>query len=304
MREVTCHHVDEQRITEALEDISGRAFGHWHSLRYDRLSLKNLRRMGDELLDHVAARTLTDPTLADASTRTALCTAAECAFGVLNLGAFPDGDWDISFPLVREELSSDDFAFGHGVDEAPTARTWLDAFALCLLSGVLWERDRAIGLMLRNDYAPAIRDGVPYSRLESPSDPASLAEMDALCLYLAEADGHLPRDWPAVTLRKPDAEERAEAGRRMDAVGVSTPEQRLLRVLLDDDRTAFEQALADRLDQYRADAVPDAAPRSLLPTGTLALAALAVQLHGWDLDIRSGYLPEGLLSRRVAGPLT
>ncbi|WP_275937181.1 Imm49 family immunity protein [Streptosporangium subroseum] len=36
-------------------------------------------------------------------------------------------------------------------------------------------------------------------------------------------------------------------------------------------------------------------PRSLLPIGMIALAALAVRVHGWEPGIRSGYLPEGLL---------
>ncbi|WP_406471768.1 immunity 49 family protein [Streptomyces sp. NBC_01615] len=302
MREVTCHNVSEQRISHALEDIWGRAFDRWHGLRYDRLSLKSLQEMGDELLDHVAARALEDPTLGAASARTVLCTAAECALGVLSLGAFPDGDFEVPFPLVDETLSSEDFAFGDAVDLAPNAGTWLDAFALCLISGAVWERDRAMGLLLREDYAPAIRDGVPYSPLESRSDPAGLAEMDALCGYLTPARGHLPRDWPSVTLCKPDAEERLEATRRLDALDALTPDQQLLRVLLEDDQPAFERALAGRLVQHRESAATDPAPRSLLPGGTIALAALAVQVHGWELRIRSGYLPEGLLRAPEGAP--
>lgn len=51
--------------------------------------------------------------------------------------------------------------------------------------------------------------------------------------------------------------------------------------------------MADRLDAYRGSVVP--APRSLLPLDTLALAALAVQVHGWELGVRSGYLSAELL---------
>ncbi|MYU47817.1 hypothetical protein GTV15_09625, partial [Streptomyces sp. SID7803] len=74
-------------------------------------------------------------------------------------------------------------------------------------------------------------------------------------------------------------------------------DQRLLRVLLDDDQQTFEDALVARLITYResAGADPPAPPRSLLPLGTLALACLAVQVHGWELGVRSGYLPYGLL---------
>ncbi|MEU9861074.1 immunity 49 family protein [Streptomyces sp. NPDC047971] len=295
MREVTRHEVDEQRIVQALEDIGRRAFGRWHGLRYDRLSLTSLAAMGHELLDHVAASTLEDPGLGSARTRTALRTSAACAFGVLDLGSFPDGDWEISFPLLNETLSSDEFSLGHAVDQAPTARTWLDAFALCVVSGAVWERERVFGLLLREDYAPAIRDGVPYSPLDSRSEPADLAEMDALCGYLTPSRGHLPRDWPSVTLCLPDAEERAEAARRLDGAGPLSPDQRLLRVLLENDRPAFEEALAGRLVRYRESAPADAEPRSLLPVGTIALAALAVQAHGWEPGVSSGYLPEGLL---------
>lgn len=293
--EVACHKVDEQRMVQALEDIRGRAFGRWHWLRYGGLSLKGLQEMGDELLDHVAARAVTDPALRAAPSRTVLLTAAECALGVLGLGAFPNGDFEVPFPLIDETLSSEDLTLADAVDQVPTTATWVTAFGLCLVSGVVRERDRVIGLLLREDFAPAIRDGVPYSPLESHSDPAGLAEMDALCGYLTEASGHLPGDWPSVTLRKPDVEERGEAARRLDALGALSPDQRLLRVLLEDDQPSFERALADRLVRHRESAAADAAPRSLLPVGTIALAALAVQVHGWDLGVRSGYLPEGLL---------
>ncbi|MEU7038555.1 Imm49 family immunity protein [Streptomyces sp. NPDC046237] len=86
----------------------------------------------------------------------------------------------------------------------------------------------------------------------------------------------------------------------MDAVGALTPDHRLLRVLLDDDRSALEDALASRLVEHRESVGGDPAPRTLLPLDTLALAALAVQVHGWELDIRSGHLPHGILGRTDA----
>ncbi|SOE33502.1 Immunity protein 49 [Streptomyces sp. OK228] len=33
-----------------------------------------------------------------------------------------------------------------------------------------------------------------------------------------------------------------------------------------------------------------------MPLGAIALAALAVQVHGWNLRIKSGYLPASLLN--------
>ncbi|WP_037662082.1 immunity 49 family protein [Streptomyces griseofuscus] len=312
MRNMTCHQVGEQRLAQALDDIDGRAYKRWHSLRYGSISPALIRAMADELLDHVAARTVTEPGL-DAAAGTVAVTAAECAHGVLSIMCFPDGDQEIRLPLVGERISTDpdDDEFGDGpitfrdvVQESPTARTWLDMFEMCVVSGHGWDWERVTGLLLRGDYAPAIRDGVPCNRYTSVSDPADLAAMDALCLYLTEAAGHLPRDWPMVPLRKPDAGERAEAARRLDEIGDAlSADQRLLRVLLDDNQHAFEDALVARLVAYResVDAeAGDPAPRSILPLGSLTLACLAVQVHGWELGVRSGYLPYGLLGSPAA----
>ncbi|MFD3659968.1 immunity 49 family protein [Streptomyces sp. NPDC058659] len=300
MQEVAHHDVSEGRMAQALDDIEGRAFGRWHSMRYGSFRLDRLREMADELLDHVAARALTEPGLDEAS-RLALLTAAECSLGVISLGCYPNGDQEITFPLVREELTSEKMAFQDVVDEAPTARTWLDTFAAVVVSGLVWDWQRVTGLVLRGGFARAIRDGVPYSKLTSTSEPADLAAMEALCPYLTEASGHLPRDWPTVPLRKPDPQERADAAERLDAAAVTlTPDQRLLRVLLDDDRHAFEQALAARLVVHRENVGTDPAPRTLLPLDALALAALAVQVHGWELDVRSAYLPHGIVGRSDA----
>lgn len=307
MRNVTCHQVDGQRLAEALDDIEGRAYSRWYGLRYESISPTLIRAMADELLDHVAARAVREPEL-DAKAGIVAVTAAECVHGVLSIMCFPEGDQEMRFPLVGKRISTDwdDDELGDGpitfqdvVEEAPTARTWLDMFEMCVVSGQVWDWERVTGLLLREDYAPAIRNGVPYNRYTSVSDPADLAAMDALCLYLTKAAGHLPRDWPTVPLCKPDAGERAEAARCLDEVGDAlSADQRLLRVLLNDDQKAFEDALVARLVAYRESVETDAgdpAPRSLLPLGTLALACLAVQVHGWELGVRSGYLPSGVL---------
>ncbi|MEU3877656.1 immunity 49 family protein [Streptomyces sp. NPDC029704] len=291
MHEVARHEVDAQRIALALENVAGRAWRRWHRLAYaDGPSPEPLMELCHELLDHVAARSLQEPVLGETASL-ALRTAAECSLGALDTGCFPDGDQEVFLPLIGEKLSSEQVAFGAG-EQAPTAATWLDTFAICLVSGLMWERQRVIGLLLREDFAPAIRGGVPYSRLTSASAPADLAAMDALCGYLTPASGH---DRPAVPLCKPDTGERAEAARRLDAAGPLTADQRLLRVLLDDDPRTFEEALRARLIEHRDRQGVDAAPRTLLPLGPLALAALAVQAHGWTLTVQSSYLPHDLL---------
>ncbi|MEU6002045.1 Imm49 family immunity protein [Streptomyces sp. NPDC047197] len=140
---------------------------------------------------------------------------------------------------------------GPSSSQVATARTWLDAFTLAVSSGMIQERDLAIGLLQRGDIAPDIRSGVPHSKLESKSDPGELAEMDALCGYLTQAEGHLPRRWSSVTLCRPTAGERADTQRPLNALESLTPDQRLLCVLLEDDQSAFEQALEHRLVQHR-----------------------------------------------------
>lgn len=302
IKDVARHDVSEQRIAQALDDIERRARRRWHTMQYDCYSDEELQAMRDDLLDHIAARTVAGPESGTAPSRIVLRTAAECALGLISLGCYPNGDQEISFTLVGEKISSEDTDFEAVVELAATARTWLDAFALSVISGMIWEKDLVIGLLLRGDYAPDIHNGLPHSKLQSTSDPGELAEMDALCGYLAQAEGHLPRHWPSVTLCKPTADERAEAQRQLDSLDALTPDQHLLRVLLEDDRPAFEQALEHRLVQHRESAPSDAAPRSLLPHKTIALAALAVQVHRWDLHLRSAYLPQAMLSAPEGAP--
>lgn len=298
---VARHEISERSAEQALTDIERRAFGHWHTMQYDCYSDARLRAMRDDLLDHVAARSVSDPDLGTAPS-VVLDTAAECALGHLDLGCFPGGDQEIRFPLIGESISSEDTDFKAVVERGATAGDWLDAFALCLISGLVWERDRVIGLLLRDDHASAIRDGLPHSELRSVSDPGDMAEMETLACYLTRASGHLPLDRPAAVLCMPEVDERLDGALRLAELGTPTPDQRLLRVLLEDDQPAFERALADRLVRHRESTPADAPPRSLLPHRTVALAALAVQVHGWDLRVRSGYLPEALLGAPADAP--
>ncbi|MFJ3880480.1 immunity 49 family protein [Streptomyces sp. NPDC090077] len=294
-REVERHPVGEERTAQALRDIVTLTWMRHARLESDP-SPERLRSLSEEILDHVAARTAEGGRLGEEA-RTALHTAAQCDLGALGAGCFPNGDQEVPLPLIDETLSSEDLDFASAVTAAPTARTWLDAFETTVVSGLVWDWKKVTGLLLRNDYAPAVRNGVPYSRHTSHSEPGDLAAMDALCGYLAGSTSHLPSGWPTVPLCKPDAVTRAAAAAALDAAGPLTADQRLLRVLLDDDRAAFEAALADRLAAHRESAAAEAdpAPRTLLPLGPLVLAALAVQTHQWELGVRSGYLPPELL---------
>lgn len=97
---------------------------------------------GAACLDHVAARTVQDPALNDETARAALRKAAECSLGALSVGCFPNGDQEIVFPLIDEQLSSENIAFNDVIEQASTAETWLTTFTTCLISDLMWDRQR------------------------------------------------------------------------------------------------------------------------------------------------------------------
>ncbi|WP_189809921.1 hypothetical protein, partial [Streptomyces toxytricini] len=198
IKDVARHDVAEEQIDETLRCGVRRAIGHWFAMRDNGRPLR-LRRMGGDLLDLAGARTLEDPALDTESSREVLLTTAECALGELSLGCFLDGDFEVPLPLVDETLTSAEMHYDETwepASPATTAQTWVKAFALCVISGLVWERSRVIGPLLREDYAPAIRDGVPYSKRESVSTPADLAEMDVPCEYLTIVQGRYPGALP------------------------------------------------------------------------------------------------------------
>ncbi|SNR55023.1 Imm49 family immunity protein [Actinomadura mexicana] len=286
MYQVPCHQVERPLIDQALTDIEDRTFARWHRMRWGHeYAFEAFAETCDELLDHVAACAWFDPALSGPLARAALRNAAECAAAVLDRKLWPNGDFEVDFPVLTArygttKLTSPETSYSMDEPQTPPVAEWVRSFALCLISSafeVPWRRN----LVLKFDVAPEIHG--------SPTEPAAaLAEMDALADYLV--DGDQP---PLVV--KPDRQARVRAALRLDAARPLTPDQHLLRVLLDDDQSAFEQALADRLDRYREDIGDDPAPRTLLPLTAIALANLAVLAHGWRLGVRSGYLPEGLL---------
>ncbi|MEU1350369.1 immunity 49 family protein [Streptomyces sp. NPDC005795] len=292
------HPVNQQRLNQAHGDKADRVQERFQDVYQRGYPMRvMLEQLGHELLDHVAARTILDPDLDDERTHLALVTAAECRLGVLDLGCTPGGDWEVPLPLTATRLTSEELEYDemHDATDTVTARTLVDAFDISVASGLVRDGERVIGLLLRNDFAPALRNSLPHAGRDSVSEPDDLAHMDALCGYLTPARGHLPRDWPQATLTKPSTDERLDAALGLDAAHAVSPDQRLLRVLLRDDQGAFERALDERLAQHRAGVGENPAPGSLLPLGAIALAVLAVQAHGWDLPTRSAYLPTSLL---------
>ncbi|WP_435112181.1 hypothetical protein [Nocardiopsis synnemataformans] len=143
VREVACHSVNRDWIAQALGGVEERAKRHWIHPHYNDLSLQGLQRMRDALLDHVAARSLEDPVLAAEPTLTLLLSAAESVFGILFLASFPDGVLEIRLShFSYDSTSSDGRCIGSDdVDRTPTTDTWVDAFALSLVSSTLWDKE-------------------------------------------------------------------------------------------------------------------------------------------------------------------
>ncbi len=188
-------------------------------------------------MDHVAARSVHDPALVTdrAFTHRVLRTAAEASHGGLDCLVMPGGDLKIPLPLLGAALSNmdgddPDLGFRPTVDLELTPQTWVEAFELCLVSGLVWESERLIGPLLRQDHAPVVRH-VTTSAPASRASTAGPAQMNALGLYLTPMYGR--QNLSEVVLCKPSAAERAEAARALDTAKELTAEQSLLRVLLE-----------------------------------------------------------------------
>lgn len=299
MEHSTRHSVDDGYRTRIADprEVRERTRQCFHDVQHVKSQVSTLHEMSGVLLDHLGAWSVTDPGLSQNRHRLdrVLWTAAEASGGVLDCLTAPEGDLRIPITLMGDQLSNmedvhDDLnpRFRPVVDMDLTPRLWVEAFALAVVSGRVWRRHLAVGVLLRQDYVPVLH----HIARTTPLPRADLAQMDALSLYLTPK-GH--RDpLPEAALRRPTASERETAASALDAAGELSGEQALLRVLLNDDQAEFEDAVADHLDRYRQEmgAARDPAPRTLLPVEVIALVALAVQVHGWRVDPGSAYVPQ------------
>ncbi|MFD1657468.1 hypothetical protein ACFSL4_04275 [Streptomyces caeni] len=117
IEEVARHAVSEQRIAQALEGIERRACRRWHRMRYGCYSDGELQAMRDELLDHAAALTMTDPQFGIPASRIVLRTAAEGVLGFLDLGCYPGGDQELAAwtDSVKGDNLPELFSFVNGI---------------------------------------------------------------------------------------------------------------------------------------------------------------------------------------------
>ena len=167
INDVTRHAVNQRDLDRAFGDMADRVQRRFVDVYYDGHPMRvMLSELGYELLDHVAARSVQDPRLEDPRTRLALTTAAECLFGVLELGCCPGGDWEIPFPLTCTRMTSEEREFDEMRDatDTVTARTWVEAFEICVASGLVWDWERVIGLLLREDYARMLHRNLPHAQ--------------------------------------------------------------------------------------------------------------------------------------------
>lgn len=113
-------------------------------MRYGGMPLRQgLRELGEELAEHVAARTVPDPALHLRVARRADHSRGVRHGCVPSLACFPDGDFSVHLPLVTETLTSEELYYEETWEPtAPvtSARTWTDAFAWSVISGLIWER--------------------------------------------------------------------------------------------------------------------------------------------------------------------
>jgi hypothetical protein len=308
MQPSTRHDVDDDYRTRIADptELRERVHLQFHELQHISSRVSVLQEMSRVLLDHLGARSVDDPGLSQDRGHfdLVLRTAAESADGVLECLMAPEGDQRIPLSWLGGELTNmgedhDDLnpRFWPTIDLDLTPQVWVEAVELAVVSHRVRDQGRASGAGYRM-YASILDDLAGKEAFPA----AGLAQMNALSLYLNPARHPLPQDWPEVALRMPSEAERTTAAQALDAAGGLSGEQALLRVLLDDDQERFERALADHLDRYRQGmgAASAPAPRTLLPMGVIALVALAVQVHGWRVDLTSDYLPE-VLVRTPAG---
>ncbi|GEM30823.1 hypothetical protein NN3_18300 [Nocardia neocaledoniensis NBRC 108232] len=296
MLTISRHIVTEGRVLQALGGIHCKTLDFRDRiLQGEPLTASALTALRDELLDYVGAESLEDPELVGSYTQMVLRTAAECALGALGVAVFPWYDFEVPLPLIGIGVRTGDAKTWRHRTDPVTPAIWLAAFRTWLSSGEAADPSRAVAMELKCCFAPAIRAAASNRAATQGDWLAEVAEMDALCRYLPDPEDHPPAEWPNARLRKPTALALSEAARSLDTLTAQSPSRRLLRTLLEDDQPLFEQALAATLTAHHDRVVPDR-PRTLLPVDIIAPVVIAVRVHGWDLRVRSDYLPRRLTS--------
>ncbi|MFB8200376.1 immunity 49 family protein [Kitasatospora purpeofusca] len=262
------HQVDGARVAEAREDFVNRIGRQVHS--YSRAGLMTTTEwqlISDSFLDYLGALSTTRPDLHSAEARAVLRDAAAAAAGAVSFAAYyPVDSFHVFLDYPNFGMSYDR---EHGQERDPhhrvTARDWLDAFCLAIVSDQVSVHGEAFG----------------WARQLMPDGPATptLELVDGLLAHFFEADGVPAADTAPVSELQPGL--------------------RALRALAAGDREVFDAALLALLQ----DGPHGTGPASLLPLVPIALAALAYRTHGWAPAVDTDYLPHALVTGfETAGP--
>ncbi|MFD0383184.1 Imm49 family immunity protein [Streptomyces stramineus] len=250
--------------------------------------------IADEFLDYAGALSLTDPDLRSNDAHQALRAAADAARGVVTLGVY---QWE----PVHVFIEYVNFGLTYRPAEDPamdlSAQDWLRALHLAVICGRYEAEAATFG---ETAQALAVAADAPLGRRAA----ADLAF--GLLAYVRDYDLDEGDGYDGEPLN------RAEAAARLDALLAEStgpeawrvPELTATRALLTGDREAFRDGLAGMLARHHeVHARGTASPRSLLPLGAIALAALATRREGWEPGIESAYLPATLVTgRRTPAP--
>ncbi|MEU9080105.1 immunity 49 family protein [Kitasatospora sp. NPDC048538] len=266
------HRVDASRVAEARDGFVNRIGRQVHS--YSRAGLMTTTEwqlIADSFLDYLGALSTTRPDLDSAEAKAVLKDATEAAAGAVSFAAYyPVDGFHVFLDYPNFGMSYDR---EHGLARDPrhlvTAREWLDAFCLAIVSDKVSHHGEAFG----------------WARQLMPDEPVTpaLELVDGFLAHYFEEGG------------SPDSADSADAdsdSADSDSAGGAQPGLRALRALTDGDRAAFDSALLALLQ----DGPHGTRPAGLLPLVPIALAALGYRTHGWTPAVDTDYLPHALVT--------
>ncbi|MGE7391202.1 Imm49 family immunity protein [Streptomyces sp. NPDC004126] len=286
------HQVSAEKIAAARDDFTNRIGSMTRSMsKAGPIGAYEWEWISQEMLDHLAALSVTEPALDSAEAWAILTDAAEAACAVVRYTAYhPWEPFNVFLDYVNFGISYDRGDDKEGWDTAGTG-DWLDAYCLAVLA------DR-VG-----------RDGEAFHfarkvvRKDAEGQPG--AELVAGFLVCVEGDLDVDgQEFPPTREAKVAAVDAAlariatrerQTGRALRE-HADTVALRVLRALVGGDREAYDRELTALLAAVPAAQGPSAPPRSLLPLVPLALAALGHRQEGWAVPVETGYLPRTLVT--------
>ncbi|GAA3896963.1 hypothetical protein GCM10022244_03980 [Streptomyces gulbargensis] len=284
------HRVGEAVVRAAREDFTNRIGGQVRSMsRAGRMATYEWWAITEEFLDYLGALSVASPDLDTAEAKAVLKDASEAAAGAVAYAAYhPHCSFHVFLDYVNFGMSYDpgeDFPA-----ESVTPGEWIDALCLAVLRDKATWHGEAFHFA-RQKFAEKTW-GTPAGELATGLTAVVLNDTGDDDEYPPSARARLTAVDAALDRVRVRAEETGEPLLDRPYSGAL----RTLRALADEDREAFDAALADLLTGHAALHGPTAAPRSLLPLVPLALAAFAYRTLGWAPAVHTDYLPHALVT--------